>query len=118
VSKPDINPQIQEAPESDRKKAIRRAVNHLHQFATDAQIKAVAAILNLKAEGLEENEPCTHTIVICKCCGKEGSAAQLMASRPRKRSPGAAEQSRQAVRKGMERKAADAERSQPEQQAE
>lgn len=51
-----------------------------------------------------EEAKCLHETVICKCCGKEGTPAQLMASRPRKRSEKAAEQSRQAVKVGLERK--------------
>lgn len=89
----------------DRKKTIRRAVNHLHQYATDEQLQAVARILNLRDDRPAAEELCGHDTVICKGCGKEGSPAQLMAQRKRgPRSPEAAEQSRQAVRIGKDRK--------------
>lgn len=43
---------------------------------------------------------CTHEIVVCKCCGKEATPAQMLASRPRTRGEKAKEQSKEAGKLG------------------
>lgn len=57
----------------------------------------------------KDKDRCLHPSVTCDICGAKGTPAQMIASRPRKRGPEAAEQSRQAARKRWEKKKPDTE---------